>query len=249
MPLPSNVRYLFADTETTGVNADDKVVEIGWIETDENFNEIARFESLIDPQRLVAPEASAVHGLTNADLEHAPTIEEFFSEDAEGCYGKLIEEPVVLIGHRIGFDHRFLKPFITNVVQELCTLRWIRKLYPDMGNHQLQTAIFALNLPRSEGAHRVMADVLTAFHLTQHLCERTGLSLRQLTEASYEPFPMATMPFGKHKGQPIDSVPPGYLRWMLKEMQLDMDLQFSVEQALNYKKNKNERTEQPSYST
>ena len=88
MALPDNVRYFVADTETTGVNVDDKVVEVGWIEIDENFNIISQVESLIDPERFISPESSGIHGLVNADVENSPTIEEFFSLDDPGCYGQ-----------------------------------------------------------------------------------------------------------------------------------------------------------------
>lgn len=232
---PSNARFFVADTETTGVEDDDKVVELGWVEIDEEFNIIDQHESLIDPQRSIAPEASAVHGLVLADLQNSPTIEEYFSVDDPTCYGTGIGDPIVLIGHRIGFDSRFLKPYI-NIAQELCTLRWFRRLYPDSGNHQLQTAIFALDLPRSEGAHRVMGDIMSAYYLCKHVCERTGMSLRQLADASIEPMEVAYMPFGKHKGSRLRDVPASYLKWMLNTMDgLDADLKYSAKLALGNK--------------
>lgn len=232
--LPDNVRYFVLDTETTGVEDDDKVVELGWVEIDSEFNVLNQRESLIDPQRVIAPEASAVHGLVLEDLQNSPTIEEFFSVDGPSCYGQKITDPVVLIGHRISFDTRFVKPYVTNIVQELCTLRWFRRLYPSSGNHQLQTAIYALGLPRSEAAHRVMGDVMSAYHLCRHICERTGLNLRELAEASAGPMEVQYIPFGKHKGEKLVDVPTGYLKWMLNTMDgLDVDLKFSAKQILN----------------
>ena len=230
--IPDNARFFVADTETTGVGEQDRVCEVGWIEIDQDFNILGRVESLIDPERLIPAEASAIHGLTNKQVENSPTMDEFFSMSDPSCFGSKIVDPVVLIGHRIAFDHRFLKPYFTDVVQEICTLRWSRKLYPDSGNHQLSTMIYALNLPLSEGAHRVMADVLTSFHLCKHVAERTGLNLRQLAEASNDPMLMATMPFGKHKGSAIDDVPSSYLKWMQREMDLDIDLAFSIQTSL-----------------
>ncbi len=238
MGLPDNVRYFVADTETTGVGADDKVVEVGWIEIDEDFNIISQVESLIDPERFISPESSGIHGLVNADVANSPTLEEFFSLDDSSCYGRKITSPVVLIGHKIGFDYRFLNPYFSNIVQQLCTLRWFRRLYPGSGNHQLSTAIYALNLPRSAGAHRVMADVMTAYHLCKHVCDRTGLNLRQLAEKSADSMLVENMPMGKHQGQKLSEVPRSYLSWALGNMELDPDLKYSVNLALNNKKNK-----------
>jgi DNA polymerase III epsilon subunit-like protein len=236
MPIPEIPRFLFLDTETTGVNADDAVCEIGWIEVDENFNFIAEVQSLIDPQRPIASAASAVHGLVLEDLRDSPTIEEYFSVDDETCYGRLITDPVVLCGHNIAFDHRFVKPYITNVVQEVCSLRWARRLYPQADNHKLQTLIFELGLPRATAAHRVLSDVTTSLHLAKHICDRTGMTLTQLAEASAEPMLMATMSFGKHKGKPFREMPAPYMRWMLDTLALDIDLKFTVEQQLNDRK-------------
>ncbi|VTU31888.1 Exodeoxyribonuclease 10 [Variovorax sp. PBS-H4] len=242
MSIPDNVRFFVADTETTGAGPEDKVCELGWIEVDEHFNVLSETQSLIDPQYMISPSASGIHGLTNADVEHAPTIEEYFSVDDPSCYGRKVTDPVVLIGHRISFDHRFLSPYI-NVAQQLCTLRWVRKIYPDADDHKLSTMMFALGLPRPEGAHRVMSDIYSAYYLTKHICERVGATLRQLAEASAAPMEVAVMPFGKHKGQPMPQVPKSYLRWALENMKdLDGDLQYTFELALNKKKNNEQPT-------
>lgn len=237
MSLPDNVRYIVADTETTGAGPEDKACEVGWIEIDEHCNVLNSVQSLIDPQWMISPSASGIHGLVNADVEDSPTIEEFFSVNDPTCYGKPITDPVVFIGHRISFDVRFLGPYF-NIQQELCTLRWARKLYPHADDHKLSTLMFALGLPRPEGAHRVMSDVYSAFYLLQHICERTGSSLRQLAEASSEPMLVHSMPFGKHKGQPMSDVPKSYIRWALDNMKdLDADFVHTFRSALNKKKN------------
>jgi exodeoxyribonuclease X len=242
MSFPDNVRFFVADTETTGAGPEDKVCELGWIEIDENMNVLSEVQSLIDPQYMISPSASGIHGLTNADVEQAPTIEEFFSVDDPSCYGRKVTDPIVLIGHRISFDYRFLSPYI-NVTQELCTLRWARKLYPHADDHKLSTLMFALGLPRPEGAHRVMSDIYSAFHLVKHICERTGTTIRQLAEASIAPMEVAMMPFGKHKGQPISDVPKSYIRWAMDNMKdLDADFVHTFQLALNKKKNNEQST-------
>lgn len=237
--LPADTRFFVADTETTGVDANAKACEVGWIEIDEDFNILSERESILDPETFISPGASGVHGLVNADCEDYPTIEEFFSVDDPSCFGKKIEGPVVLIGHRISFDVRFLGPYIEDLQQELCTLRWARKLYPDADNHQLSTLIFALNLPRSAGAHRVMADVYSAMHLAKHICERTGMGLRDLAEASQGAMEIKHCPFGKHKGLQFSEIPRSYLQWMQREMKdLDADMLYTLDLHVNKKKNK-----------
>lgn len=230
--------YIFADTETTDASPTATVVEVGWIRTDEHFNILDTVQSLIDPQQMISPGASGIHGLVNADVQDAPTLKEYFTEDDPTCFGRLLPDNVVVIGHRISFDMRFLAPYFQSPPQELCTLRWARKLYPHADDHKLSTLIFALDLPRSAGAHRVLADVMSAYYLAQHICERTGMTLPQLAEASAEPLEIHTFPFGKHKGVPFVDVPRSYLQWAQREMKdLDGDMLYSIDLQLN-KKNK-----------
>lgn len=221
--------YYFADTETTDAGPSASVCEVGWIRTDEKFNILETVESLIDPQQMISPGASGIHGLVNADVENSPTLEEYFTESDPSCFGRKLDPNAVVIGHRIGFDMRFLAPYFESPPIELDTLRWVRKLYPDMDDHKLSTCIFALGLPRSAGAHRVLADVMSAYYLCQHICERTGMTLEQLAQASTEPMELKTYPFGKHKGTPFREVPKHYLRWARENMKdLDMDMSYTL---------------------
>lgn len=236
--IPDNVRYFVVDSETTDAGPTASACELGFIEIDENFNVLQEVESLIDPEQMISPGASGIHGLTNKDVENSPTIQEWFTVDDPACYGKLLEGPVVVIGHRVSFDVRFFGPYIPNIVQELCTLRYARTLYPNSPDHKLSTLLYALDLPKSAGAHRVMADVYSAYHLCKHICERTGLSLRQLAEHAAEPMEVLLMPFGKWKDTPFSEVPKSYLRWMRENMKdLDQDFLYTIDLHLN-KKNK-----------
>ena len=223
------MRFIFVDTETTSDDESAAVCEIGWIETDEHFNEVARIESLIDPQKPIEPSASGVHGIVDEDVQHCPTLDEFFREKDQRCFGSLLDGEVVAIGHNVQFDTRFVKPYIPNLAHEVCTLRWSRKLYPDSKNHRLSTMKYLVNLPRNNGdSHRVMVDVEDALNLTKHICAMTGMNLKELVAASAEPMLVERMAFGKHKGMLMQDVPRSYLQWMAREMQLDKDMAHTV---------------------
>ena len=71
-------RWLIADVETTGVRTEDRVVEIAWIEVDNDLNIVDEVHSLIDPEMPIPAAASGVHHITDAMVADAPTISQFF---------------------------------------------------------------------------------------------------------------------------------------------------------------------------
>lgn len=231
------MRYLMLDIESSGLTDQDRAVELGWLEIDEDFNILNEHQTLLDPQCMIAPAASAVHGLVADDLKDAPTIEEYFSVDDPSCFGRKFTDECVLIGHKISFDYRFVKDFF-NVQGLLCTLLWSRRLWSDLDNAKLVTMSYALNLPKPIGAHRVLSDCTTALHLVKHIAERTGLTLPQLVEASKEPRALPTNPIGKHSGKEWSEVPSPYLRWMSDNITDDLDIAFSVKQEVEKRKRK-----------
>lgn len=75
------------DTETTGLNAYDEVIELAAIDLQGNV----LFESLLCPKRgSIHPKAEATHGLSMEILENAPTYEDVFDEIRSALSGKLV---------------------------------------------------------------------------------------------------------------------------------------------------------------
>lgn len=213
-------RYIIADTETTGSDANAKVVELAWVEVDDDLNIVAEVSSLIDPQIPIPASASGIHGIEDHHVEHEPTIEEFFYQ----VHDNPLQGDVILAAHNVNFDLRFLKPFIPSLHSTLCTLRLARRYFPDMENHKLQTLMYALRLTRGK-AHRASGDVETTVDLLRKIVEVSGLSLPQLAGLSMEPMFVETMPFGKHKGLPTRALPASYVDWALDNMSnMDSDL-------------------------
>lgn len=219
----SDLRYLICDTETTGPTPEDKVVEVAWVEVDEDLQVLDRQHSLIDPQRAISASASGVHGIVSAMVLEAPTLDEFF----QYIYGKRLVGDIVFIAHNAVFDLRYLGKYIDNLVATLCTLRLARRLFPGAENHKLSTLKYELGLCNGL-SHRADGDVDTTLDLLHKLVEKSGKSLRDLAQESMEPMLVEIMPFGKHKGTAMRALPKGYLLWLSKLDNLDVDMRFTL---------------------
>lgn len=219
------MRKIIIDTETAGLDPKNGVVEIAIIEINDNFETIATHHSLIDPEGPISPSASGVHGIVDADVLDSPTLRQFFDTDAMRGYR---EEDLIVIGHNVGFDIRFLADELRGNLTQICTLRIARKLFPDAENHKLQTLRYAFGLQAGE-AHSALGDTTLCQNLLHRAIEEMGgASIEDLVAFSAAPIQVHKMAFGKHKGLALNDLPGGYLAWLLKQ-DIDEDLRHSLQ--------------------
>lgn len=218
-------RYVIFDTETTGVDAEKRAVEIAMLEIDEQLNIVGAADSLINPEIPIPPGATAIHNITDEMVKDAPTISQWVYENfGEGG----VVGDVSLIGHRIDFDKPLFAP-IGNVVQVLDTLIWAYVYFPEAPNKKLDTLKEHLGLLGGGESHRAAADVLTCYQLLQAILERSGRTLAAL--ASVDRVMVHVCPWGKHEGALLKDVPRKYREWMLERDGLDKHLRYSLEQV------------------
>src|ERR1700761_9508394 len=99
--LPS--KLAFVDVETTGTRASyDRIIEIGILRVEEN-QLVKTFKSLINPQSYLPKEITRLTGITEQELENAPTFRMVKDEIAE------ILKDCTFIAHNVRFDYAFLK--------------------------------------------------------------------------------------------------------------------------------------------
>jgi DNA polymerase III epsilon subunit-like protein len=77
--------------------------------------------------------------------------------------------------------------------------------------------------PRLENAsaHRALADAIVTSLifkecLRRHLASGGADDVAALIAKLNQPRVLRSLPFGKHRGQPIDAVPTDYLEWLIK---------------------------------
>ena len=206
------------DTETTGLKAPG-VVEIAWITVDYDLNILSEYRSLVDPEREIEPGAQAVHGITAEMVAGQPTMD-MVAALVEGKIAKAV-------AHNIGFDARVVKPWIA-VEQKVCTLSLARKLIQGTTNHKLETLQKELGLVERD-SHTALGDVLTVRDLLIYMKDKFELNLELEFARSMKPVVVHKMPFGKHKGKNLATLPPDYRAWLLGQ-ELDENLRFSLNQ-------------------
>ena len=98
------MREIILDTETTGMEPGDghRLVEIGCLELENHLPTGRHFQTYLNPQRDVPPDAARVHGLTTEFLKDKPLFTEKVDEFIE-----FIADSVLVI-HNAEFDMKFI---------------------------------------------------------------------------------------------------------------------------------------------
>ena len=218
-------RYIFGDTETTGLGKDAGIVEISWVETDENFNEVSRHYSLINPEKPIQPGAMGAHGITEAMVADSPTISEFMEEAGYPLAG----EGTVLVAHSASFDIVHFGPWMDDPLT-LCTMKAARIIYPDADNHKLTTLKYYLGLEGChDRAHSADEDVNVLMQLVKRMCADAECGLAELMCIQNIPRTIKKMTFGKYYGKLLTELPKDYVTWLLtKANNVSDDLRASL---------------------
>lgn len=227
----TSCRPIYYDTETTGINpASDRIIEIAAFDPLLNRS----FESLVNPGSPIPKEATAIHGISDEMVKEALPFSEVGKRFIEFCQGD-----VVLLAHNNdAFDRLFLHHegkrhgLIIPGWPMIDTLKWTRKYRSDLPKHNLQFLRKTYGFPENK-AHRALDDVITMHKIFSVMFD--DLSMETILSLLAEDTPGAlptTMPFGKHRGKPLSSLPPFYIQWLKKEGALDKEENLSLKKAL-----------------
>jgi len=242
-------KYVLFDTETTGNQAEDRIIQIGAMVVGAR-GEVEVYNELCSSTVPIKVEAMEVHSITPELLEGKSDFKStrFYNNLAE-----LNSENNYLIAHNIQFDLGMLeKEGFSNRMKLIDTLRCSKHLYPDSNYHRLQYFRYSLGLYKEEGkeaqkhnivikAHDAIGDVVVMKLLLSKLVARVkeqyqGVNpMVKLEELTRTPVMMKKFKFGKYKGEEIEDIArsdAGYIKWMLKSLELDEDLKYTLERVL-----------------
>ncbi len=160
--------YTALDLETTGLNPKkDKIIEIGAVKV-RNGEITDRFQSFVNPGRVLENKVKNLTGICDAMLEGAPEM------------GELIEPLIeflgedVLVGHRILFDYSFVKKAAVDSSLSfermgIDTLKLSRKFLPELESRRLGFLCGYYQIAHT--AHRALGDAQAASDLYRKLAE------------------------------------------------------------------------------
>lgn len=229
------MKLFVVDIETTGLDPEkDAVVEIATVELVKRGSEWWTGPirtTLVNPQRPIPPETSAVHGIIDADIEAiTPSLDlaiDYVLPVGERANG------VVLAGHNaIAFDSKFLPPGLTKH-RWIDTCRCAMHLFPEAPRFSNGALRYWLKLEIARRrdhriAHTAAADATTTALILSHMLNgEHGRSAKDLLVLSHRPALLRKVGFGKHFGMLWTDVPFDYLQWA-KKQDFDEDVMHTV---------------------
>lgn len=162
--------YAVIDVETTGGTAgNDRVTEIGLVKL-QYGREIARYSTLVNPQRRIPPFISKLTGITDAMVATAP----LFSEIAPTLWQML--QGCIFVAHNVRFDYGFIRAEFARCgyqlqLPQLCTVVESRRYFPGLTSYSLGNlaAHFDIELRQH---HCALADAAATAELLLLINER-----------------------------------------------------------------------------
>jgi len=216
---------LIFDTEVNSLDAKE-VIELAYVEAE--FFEGEIFYGVISTNRYkpsgpFQAGAVAVHGICPQDVVACHD-----SADA------ILPPSEYLIAHNVDFDCEVMH---IDDRKRICTLAMCRRLWPDFKSHTLSAMFLELfgmsqsNVARLKRAHSADADVEILIDILNRIIGTSEVqSLEELHVLSDLCRIPTHMPFGKHKGTPINEIPPDYVSWLLKQDDVDQYLKQALAQ-------------------
>lgn len=181
----NEAKFVCLDTETTGLSfpSGGRICEVALLAS-KNNQRINEYSTLINPETFIAPDVTAIHGITNEMVASAPRFKDIALTLAEHLEGS------VLVCHNVGFDVPFLESEFANIglkmpyIATLDTLKFART-HGGFINNRLGTITEALGFS-CKGWHRAMADTIMAekifYHFLKHFVQAGAKTVEDLVE-------------------------------------------------------------------
>lgn len=124
-----DTRFTVIDTETTGFTANDRIVELSFLEF-LGGKVLSAFTTLVNPGFPIPVEVSKIHGIEDSDVKNAPRFEEIVPVVCEW-----LAERTPLLAHNADFDIRMLSQSMDRRIWDasrpvVCTMQYAKYKHP-----------------------------------------------------------------------------------------------------------------------
>lgn len=239
-------KFVFLDTETTGLGDEDKVIQLAYIYI--GGGKTVPLERKYDPKMKISFKAMSVHHITQEEVDGKKELD--MDDKLMKGLNKINDNTAALFAHNASFDIGMIeKAGFKCAMNVVDTARCARHLYEDVEGYDLGTLFYQLGLYKKMdtiahemnidisklSSHDAMYDVLMLILLSRDLIKKVGNQVAKLIELTGTPVEIKVFAFGKYKGSVIKDVAvsdKGYLKWMLGNMDLNEDMTYTITKAL-----------------
>jgi ATP-dependent DNA helicase DinG len=195
-------RFAALDLETTGLDVADghEILEVAVVRFSAAGIE-ERWSTLVKPSIPIPPDSARVHGIREADVAGAPSIEQVLPVVDQKTAGR------ILVAHNAPFDLEFLTAACARLGREpidrplIDTLIVSRRSFPEAQAHSLTELAARLGVV-PEGSHRALPDAMTTANVMLALLRRADAGAgSQLLDAD------ATERIERQLGLPASAAP------------------------------------------
>lgn len=171
--------FTIVDVETTGGSPFfNRVIEIGLLRI-EKGEVVEEYQTLLNPGIPIPEFITNMTGISDEDVIDKPTFEDL----ADEIIAKF--ENAIFVAHNSQFDYGFLKEEFRRLgygfkVEQLCTVKLSRTLFPEFKRHNLTELIERYKF-ECKSRHRAFDDAKVLWDFLQHV--HTNLPEKQLAAA------------------------------------------------------------------
>lgn len=213
----------FTDTETTGTEEEDRLLQLGYRCGGKDVN------ALFKPPLPIKLMAMATHHITEEMVADKPP---FKGSPEHKFLKKHAKKSMVFVAHNADFDLKMMAKEGIEYRGSICTLKVVRHLDVEakLECYKLQYLRYLFGIKVAAVAHDAWGDILVLEQLFWKLvkkiqkdekCDKAH-AIAIMMDISTRPSVIRKISFGKHKGKLLVDIleeDRGYLEWLLKEKQ------------------------------
>lgn len=224
------------DMETTGMDAESSVIELGWSDYDVETMRVADPVSSLFYVDTIPPESRAIHHIGLADI---PDTAHPFDAFADVFMPADTMAITFFAAHNAAFECQFLGDLEHRRI--ICTYKAALRIWPDAPSHSNgalrywleDTGKISLDVGKAYPTHRAGPDAYITAHLLRALFD-AGATGKDMVAWTREPAVLPRCPIGTPwRGMKWAEVDFGFLKWMANKPDMEPDHRVNAQRELD----------------